>query len=80
MADIPAGGYTESRGFDLLYTELLNSLQKTWEIGSNAEMGSSINLMYELETQAKALMQMPIDPDKPEKGCLGPSFLLITNG
>jgi hypothetical protein len=77
MADIPAGGYPESRAFDELYTELLNSLQKTWENGDNAEFGNAYGLMTMLKGEAKILMQTQIDPNNRSKGCFGPSFLLI---
>jgi hypothetical protein len=78
MADIPAGGYKESRDFDVLYTDLLNSLQKVWETGDKDEFNNNaVGLMFSLEEGAKALMQTPIDPNDPEKGNFGPSFLLI---
>jgi len=72
--------YIESRSFDLLYTELLNSLQ-TWENGDESEFdNNALGLMYTLESEAKALMKMPIDPNNLEKSHFGSSFLLITAG
>jgi hypothetical protein len=77
MADIPVGGYPESLAFDRVYTDLLNSLQKTWETGDNDELGNALGLMFMLEGEAKTLMKTPVDPNDPAKGCFGPSFLLI---
>jgi hypothetical protein len=77
MADIPAGGYKESHDFDVLYTQLLNSLQKMWETGDSDEFGNAYGIMTSMEEVAKVLMQTPIDPNDPGKGNFGPSFLLI---
>jgi hypothetical protein len=78
MADVPAGGYKESHDFDVLYTDLLNSLQKSWETGDKDELtNNALSIMFSLEEGAKALMQTPIDPNDPGKGNFGPSFLLI---
>jgi hypothetical protein len=79
MADIPAGGYPESRDFDQIYTELLNSLQKMWETGDNDEFDNAFLSMVTMEGEAKKLMKTFIDPNDHGKGCFGPSFLLITS-
>ncbi len=79
MADIPEGGYAESRDFDVQYTLLLNSLQKTWETGDDNELtNNAVGLMFTLEDEARTLMKKPLDQNDPGKGCFGPSFLLIT--
>ena len=80
MAEIPAGGYPESREFDLIYTELLNTLQKAWETNDDTIWGDAIyNLMRQLTKKARELMQIPIDKNDLSKGTFGPSFLLISD-
>ena len=76
MAEVPAGGYPESRAFDELYTSVLNLLQAAWEQGSQAQLGQAIGAMFKLAAPARELMQKP-RPDG--KGNFGPSFLLIPN-
>jgi len=54
---------------------------QTWENGDESEFdNNALGLMYTLESEAKALMKMPIDPNNLEKSHFGPSFLLITAG
>lgn len=79
MADIPKGGYPESKEFDRIYTNLLDALQKAWETGSNVELINSLGIMKSMKTAAKKLMQTPIDANDLSKGTFGPSFLLIRN-
>ena len=79
MTEIPAGGYPESRDFDLSYTELLDTLQKAWETGDDNIWDYAIyDLMMELTDKARDLMQIPIDENDLSKGTFGPSFLLIS--
>lgn len=81
MAEIPPGGFPESRDFDLTYTELLNTLQRAWETGDDSIWNDAIyGLMAELTEKARDLMQIPIDENDSCKGTFGPSFLLITDG
>ncbi len=74
MAEVPAGGYPESRAFDELYTSVLNLLQAAWQQGSQAQLNQAVGAMFKLAAPARELMQKP----KPDgKGNFGPSFLLI---
>ncbi len=75
MAEVPPGGYPESRAFDELYTSVLNLLQNAWQQGSQAQLGQAVAAMRALAAPARQLMQKP-RPDG--KGNFGPSFLLIS--
>ena len=76
MAEVPPGGYPESRAFDELYTSVLNLLQDAWQQGSQAQLNQAVGAMFKLAAPARELMQKP-RPDG--KGNFGPSFLLISD-
>ena len=80
MAEIPVGGYPEvSKEFDLIYTALLDTLQKAWDTNDDGIWNNAIyNLMTQLTEEARKLMQIPIDSNDLSRGTFGPSFLLVT--
>ncbi len=65
MTPAPAGGSPESRDFDLLYSDLLRTLQSAW--GSGGGLGGAVDKMLPLTDSARALM----------KHSLGPSFAFL---
>jgi hypothetical protein len=74
MVQVPAGGYTESRAFDTLYTGVLDRLQSAWENGQQSQLSAAVQAMRQLEAPAVALMQTPLPSGN---GNFGPSFQLI---
>jgi hypothetical protein len=73
MADVPAGGYPESKDFDLNYTGMLDDLQTAWS-GTPAKLNAAVGKMYGMADLARALMAKPL----PSGGeTYGPSFLLV---
>jgi hypothetical protein len=75
MAQVPQGGYPESRRFDVLYSAMLDNLQGAWANGDDNQLGAAAAAMNSLAGPARELMQIP----RPNgKGTFGPSFLLIT--
>jgi hypothetical protein len=78
MADVPQGGFTESKPFDKQYSQLLKHLQDAWREGlgdgSSANLADAINNgMPNLTTTARALLNQGI-PAPGGIGIIGPSF------
>ena len=71
---MPAGGYPESRDFDILFSAMLKDLQNAWANGSQATLSAGINKMFSLGDAARLLMQQPLPIGQ---GNFGPSFLLV---
>jgi hypothetical protein len=75
MSPVPAGGYAESRDFDVLFSAMLTNLQDAWANGDQAKLSAGINKMFSLGDAARLLMQKPL-PSGQEN--FGPSFRLVT--
>jgi hypothetical protein len=74
MAEVPEGGYPESRCFDKLYTRILDDLQAAWTNGEQWRLDCAVQQMKALEGPARELMQQPLPT---QAGTLGPSFQLV---
>lgn len=80
MADIPKGGYLKPdvpdevwkliHAFDVLYTSMLDLLQKAW-VDPKSDISDAVNLMPALTAKAKEIMQKPRSDGK---GNYGPCF------
>lgn len=75
MAEVPAGGYPESRDFNLQFTIMLNQLQAAWDTGDAGELDNAIDTMrLSLTDLARALIATPLPSGN---GNFGPSFQLV---
>jgi hypothetical protein len=75
MAEVPAGGYPESREFNLQFTTMLNQLQAAWDTGEAVELDNAINTMkMSLTDLARALIATPLPSGN---GNFGPTFELL---
>lgn len=74
MAEVPRGGYLESRCFDLAYTRILDDLQLAWERGDASLLLNSVSHMMLLGDMARELMQIPLPSGQ---GVYGPSFQIV---
>lgn len=65
---VPLGGFPDATGdalanleaFNAAYTSLLNSLQQAWATTDANALSDAINTMYDLQTPAVNLMQIPL--------------------
>lgn len=86
MAPVPPGGHPgPGRSvppqvaelldrFDDRYRTLLGQLHRLWAEGDQGALVRAIDAMFSLEADARALMQIPIDPLNPSSGTYGPCF------
>lgn len=74
MAEVPMGGYPESKEFDKLYTVVLGHLHNAWQNDDPTELSSAVDVMRQLRPIAQSLMQKPLPSGQ---GNFGPSFLFI---
>ncbi|HEV7474182.1 MAG TPA: ferritin-like protein [Pyrinomonadaceae bacterium] len=73
MAEVPAGGYSESADFDAQFTNMLNHLQQAWATGKVEELTSAVSAMRQLDVPALKLIETPIAGGT---GNYGPDFRL----
>lgn len=78
MVEVPSDGYPQSRGFDAVYTAILDDLQVAWEKGGqggqDALARAIVTMRDHLEGPARELMQTPLPSGY---GNYGPSFKLV---
>jgi len=72
MAEVPKGGYAESKDFDRKYSAMLGKLQRAWEKGHEGQLRSAMEDMRTLGTLARELIKRPLPSGN---GTYGPSFL-----